>query len=82
MVQHDTTTTAEAYNLTIRFFIPPFVSIENGSINLSSNLTHSSAVSMLTYSVIYFHLFYSEFKRKLWTLDKCFIFWSSTRGFI
>ena len=44
MLQHDQTTTAEAYNITIRFFFPPYAILTNST---SGNLTSQ----MLSYAV-------------------------------
>ncbi len=50
-IQHIITTTAEAQNLTLRFFIPPYLSVINSSINLSNKLTTSQSNDMLLYTV-------------------------------
>jgi hypothetical protein len=51
MMQHDQTTTAEAFNISIRFFIPPYATVINSSIGLSSALSTIYSNQMLSYSV-------------------------------
>jgi hypothetical protein len=51
MMQHDQITTAEAFNISIRFFIPPYAAVINSSIGLSSGLSTIYSNQMLSYSV-------------------------------